>query len=173
MSFLSLHPIKHFLFCGGVCKAELIKQLEMARVQLNPLAVQLFSSDAFVIEATQRHLTAIQISVAQLGLSNGGTFKDVTSKALAHGYYLCPLELGPHLRLVLANQQEGSIGQDSPQNCAPPGSITIASEPIFESDDEPKGFYLRVIEGNLWLRGYRSWDGHIWSPQDVFVFIVK
>ena len=27
------------------------------------------------------------------------------------------------------------------------------------------------IEGDLWLRGYQSWPGHNWSPQDVFVFV--
>jgi hypothetical protein len=30
---------------------------------------------------------------------------------------------------------------------------------------------LRRIEGDLWLRGYQSWPGHHWSPQDVFVFV--
>jgi len=46
----------------------------------------------------------------------------------------------------------------------------VASAPLAQDDETPKGFYLRRIEGVLWLRGYRSWPGHIWSPQDMFVF---
>jgi hypothetical protein len=83
---------------------------------------------------------------------------------------LCPLELGPHLRLQFTDQPEGSLGQPVSQNCAPPGSLTVASAPLAQDDETPKGFYLRRIEGVLWLRGYRSWPGHIWSPQDMFVF---
>jgi hypothetical protein len=32
------------------------------------------------------------------------------------------------------------------------------------------GFYLRRIQGVLWLRGYRSALEHIWSADDRFVF---
>jgi hypothetical protein len=33
-----------------------------------------------------------------------------------------------------------------------------------------KGFYLRRINGVLWLRGYRSGPEHIYSPEDRLVF---
>ncbi|MDA0708693.1 MAG: helicase, partial [bacterium] len=46
----------------------------------------------------------------------------------------------------------------------------IASQILTEDDDFPKGFYLRRIKGVLWLRGYRSWPGHVWEPDDHFVF---
>ena len=61
--------------------------------------------------------------------------------------------------------------QATGKGCAPPGSITVASAPLDDRDDTPKGFYLRRIESTLWLRGYRSWSGHRWSCEDVFAFV--
>lgn len=156
---------------GGMGKPNLLSKLRNEGVQLNPLAVQLFAHDGFETSADRRPFTAVPISVAELGLSQGGMFDEICSVALARGYSLCPLELGPHLRLAFIDQPEGFLGQPSTQNCAPPGSLTVASQPISDDEDVPKGFYLRVIEGVPWLRGYRSWHGHLWTPTDVFVFV--
>lgn len=45
-----------------------------------------------------------------------------------------------------------------------------ASEAPSRDDEYPKGFYLRVVDGRAWLRGYRCDDGHSWSPDDRFIF---
>ena len=156
---------------GGVGKPDLLSKLRDEGVELNPIAIQLFSHAGFQTRIEQRPLSVVQLSAAELGFSRGGTFIDICSRALAGGYSLCPLELGPHFRLAFTDQQEGFLGQPLSQNCAPPGSVTVASKPISEDDDVPKGFYLRVIEGIPWLRGYRSWSGHMWAPTDVFAFI--
>ncbi len=37
-------------------------------------------------------------------------------------------------------------------------------------DDYPKGFYLRVVDGRAWLRGYRCDDEYDFDPADRFVF---
>jgi hypothetical protein len=111
-------------------------------------------------------------NVEQLGLDTGATFGQIVERAAAGGLSLCPLELGPHLRLQFIDQAEGSMGQPASQHCAPAGAVTIASAPLCDDDETPKGFYLRRIEGALWLRGYRSWPGHVWGPADVFVFAV-
>jgi hypothetical protein len=44
------------------------------------------------------------------------------------------------------------------------------SAALVEDDEFPKGFYLRRIDGVLWLRGYRSGPAHVWSPDDRLVF---
>ncbi len=82
---------------------------------------------------------------------------------------LCPPELGPYLRLEYLDQPEGNFGS-SMQHQAPSGSITIASEVLTEDEDFPKGFYLRRINGELWLRGYRADHLHVWNPGDHFIF---
>jgi hypothetical protein len=68
------------------------------------------------------------------------------------------------------DQPEGHWGQPVRQHQAPSGSITIATERLDDDDDVPKGFYLRRIEGVLWLRGYRSGGEHIWGAGDRFLF---
>ncbi|MGL4573318.1 MAG: hypothetical protein ACRCV9_00850 [Burkholderiaceae bacterium] len=165
-SFIDHHQIR----IGGITKASLLKELEARGVQLNPFAHELFAHDGFTTLTAQVDINVIQVSVAQLGLAGGGTFDQIIEHALARGYALCPLELGPHFRLQFMHQAEGFLGHPLSANCKPPGSITVASQPIVQSDDVPKGFYLRVIEGVPWLRGYRSWAGHVYASGDVFAF---
>ena len=110
------------------------------------------------------------MSVAELGFADGATYGQLTVRALDFGLVECPLELGPHLRTQFLNQPESGDGSPLTHGRAPAGSITVASPPLDESDDTPKGFYLRRVDGVLWLRGYWSWDGHIWGPTDLLLF---
>jgi hypothetical protein len=109
-------------------------------------------------------------TVADLGFVEGATYQQLTARALESGLVECPLELGPHFRLQFLDQPEGSAGFPATKHRAPPGSITIASSPLDDCEETPKGFYLRRIDGVLWLRGYWSWSDNIWRPEDVLVF---
>jgi hypothetical protein len=71
--------------------------------------------------------------------------------------------------LQFLNQPEGSAGLPETHHRAPFGAITVASTPLDDCDETPKGFDLRRMDGVLWLRGYWSWPGHIWNPEDVLV----
>jgi hypothetical protein len=108
----------------------------------------------------------------QIGMTHdqGATTAEIYARAETLGLALCPLELGPHLRLLYRDQPEGYWGQPIRQHQAPSGSITVASQPLAEDDEFPKGFYLRRIQGVLWLRGYRSGPDHVWQGEDHFIF---
>jgi hypothetical protein len=80
------------------------------------------------------------------------------------------MELGPHLRAQFLDQPDSADGTPLTHGRAPPGSITVASSPLDDRDETAKGFYLRRVDTVLWLRGYWSWPGHIWNPEDVLVF---
>lgn len=82
---------------------------------------------------------------------------------------LCPNITGPYLRLAMAGQKSSPDSVMS-NGSAPSGSITVASASFDDDDVLPKGFYLRAVNGALWLRGYRATEGHIWSPDDCFAF---
>ncbi len=156
---------------GGLDKAELLAALQAAGVRLNPLAEALFADDRFTTSRESALVEMEQVTAAELGLAGGGTFDAIVARAAERGLRLCPLELAPHLRLAMRDQPEGAIGQPVTEHRAPPGSLTVASAPLCDDEEVPKGFYLRRIEGVLWLRGYQSWSGHVWSGEDVFVFV--
>ncbi|GAA0760076.1 hypothetical protein LRH25_00815 [Ideonella azotifigens] len=155
---------------GGASKAELLAQLEAAGVALNEAGKSLFADERFTTSAVTSLREVVELAVAELGFAEGATWAQVIERAMSQGLTPCPLELGPHLRLQFLDQAEGFLGQPVTQHRAPPGSLTVASLPIAEDDDTPKGFYLRRIEGVLWLRGYRSGADHLWSPEDRLVF---
>ena len=155
---------------GGMEKRELLRALREHNVQLNQAAEALFEDRRFIPLSQRRVVEIAFVSVADLGLRDGATYEQLTRRALDSGLIESPLELGPQLRVQFLNQPEGSAGFPMTEHRAPHGSITVASSPLDESDETPKGFYLRRIDGVPWLRGYRSWPGHIWSPDDVFVF---
>ena len=155
---------------GGLTKAELLERLAQNGVAINEAGSVLFASDQFITSDVPTYLRTVELSVRNLGFPEGTTTSDVYTSAIRLGLRLCPMELGPHLRLQFLDQPEGFLGQPVWQHRAPPGSIIIASEILSEEDEFPKGFYLRRIEGTLWLRGYWSGHEHICDPEDHFVF---
>jgi hypothetical protein len=155
---------------GGMSKDELLAELRGRGIELNEAAQRLFGHDSFSTAKARSHLETVELSVADLGYPQGATMAQVQDRAVKVGLSLCPLELGPHLRLQFLDQPEGYDGFPPSQHRAPPGSITVASQQLAADDDIPKGFYLRRISGILWLRGYWSGPDHVWSPEDRLVF---
>jgi hypothetical protein len=155
---------------GGASKAELLSNLCAAGVRLNEAAQTLFADDRFTTSVATSLIETVELSVAGLGLPNGATFAEIVEQAARIGLLLCPLELGRHLRLQLIDQCERFVGQPPSQDRAPPGAVTVASAPPADDKETPRGFYLRRIEGVLWLRVYRSSPAHIWGADDVFIF---
>lgn len=155
---------------GGLSKAELLAQLQGNAILLNEAAERLFASDQFTTAQTCHALTTVELTVRDLGFPHGATTAVIYASAAALGLGLCPLELGPHLRLQYLDQPEGYWGQPLRQHQAPSGSITIASAPLTQDDDFPKGFYLRRIKGELWLRGYCAGPDHVWEADDHLLF---
>lgn len=155
---------------GGLAKSELLQALQSNAIAMNESAERLFASDLFTISEIRYPVIAVELTVRDLGFPEGGVIADIYASAEALGLGLCPLELGPHLRLLYRDQPEGYLGQPIRQHQAPSGSITVASQQLAEDDDFPKGFYLRCIQGVLWLRGYRSGPEHVWQADDHFIF---
>ena len=166
---MAMNPLASVLV-GGVDRTALRERLRQARVRLNPLAEQLFVDARFVTAATPSTVHVVAVSVCDLGFLRGATFEQLVCAAAQRGLSVCPLELGPHLRLKWLDQPEVEAPADVPTGTAPPGAVTVASVAPADHADVPWGFYLRRIGGEPWLRGYRSWSGHVWPPQDVLAF---
>lgn len=155
---------------GGSTKSQLLRKLREQSIHMNRSALRLFRDDRFTTSTARHVLDTVELTVRALGFVRGATASQMFAKARRLGLELCPLELGPHLRLAYRDQPEGSFGAPLRQHKAPVGSLTIASEPLDENLSTPKGFYLRRIDGVLWLRGYTADAAHVWSPEDHLVF---
>ena len=154
---------------GGLDRAALRSALRARDVQLNRAAEVLFDDQRFATSSREYHVQIARLSVAELGFAHGATYAQLTIGATNLGFTQCPLELGPHLRLRLSQLPELPDVPSDPRS-APPGSLTIASHPLDDADETPKGFYLRMISGALWLRGYWAPPTHVWNPNDLLVF---
>jgi hypothetical protein len=155
---------------GGVSKRDLLVELQRNDIQLNDYARDLFAHIGFTASPVTSEVSTVELAVANLGYVRGGTIAQLKERAARLGLAVCPLELGPHLRLQWLDQPEGNLGHPPSKHRAPPGSITVVSSQLADDHDTPKGFYLRRIDGVLWLRGYRSAPDDTWSPDDRLVF---
>ncbi|MEW4286162.1 helicase [Priestia koreensis] len=154
---------------GGLTKSQLIQKMQQNAILMNEYGERLFADEKFTTSDAKYNLRIVEITVIDLGFPDGATTAQLFKKARDLGLELCPLELGPHLRLEYLDQPEGHLQNTLQQ--APSGSITIASDILTEDHNFPKGFYLRRTNGILWLRGYIADDLHVWQPNNHFIFV--
>ena len=153
---------------GGLSRSQLTSALRERGILLNAHAETLLEHDVFDSSVAQT-LTVTERTVAELGFTDGASLSQIFEAALQQKLLMCPAETGPYLRLALV-EQPGSTDSVMSAGRAPEGSLTVASAPLSDDDEYPKGFYLRVVDGQPWLRGYRCDDEHIWSAEDRFLF---
>ena len=153
---------------GGQPRADLLRDLQDAGVALNQHAETLLADPAFDHPAA-RTLRIVVRSVEELGLPEGGVQSSVFAAAHARGLELCPLVTGPSLRLAMTDQPDAPDSVLSAGR-APTGSVHVASAPVSDDVEHPKGFYLRVVDGQAWLRGYRCDDAYMWGPEQRLAF---
>lgn len=152
---------------GGFSKNDLLIKLNSSDIQLNEFATTIFYSEFFKVSEQKKQVSLLITTIKEIGFSEGATIPEIQKKLKNYGLSECSLEIAPYLRLFLKNQEE--VKKET-VNQAPFGSLTIFSNPIVEDEDFPKGFYLRNIDGKLWLRGYCCSLDYIWSPNDKMVF---
>lgn len=144
--------------------------LQDSGIELNEYGHVLFAHDKFTTARVVSRVVTVEVTVEGLGFREGAAFEEICERAAQRGLSLCPLEVGSHLRLQYTDQPEGAVGFPQTHHRAPPGSLTVASAPIADDDETPKGFYLRRIDGVLWLRGYCAGADNVWNPEDRMVF---
>jgi hypothetical protein len=155
---------------GGHSRVEVLRLLRNADVRLNVHAETLLAHPAFD-DPERQDLRIVERTVEQLGFESGAVQSRIFSAALNQGLALCPLVAGPYIRMAMTGQ---SNAPDSALSAgrAPTGAIHVASEPLSEDVEYPKGFYLRVVDGQAWLRGYRCDDTYVWAPDQRLAFLL-
>lgn len=155
---------------GGHTRSEIKHMLTSAGVLLNVHAETLLAHPAFDAPEA-RILRIVGRSVADLGFGLGATQSQLFAALRKHGLEACPAVTGPFLRLATMDQANApdsvlSVGR------APSGAIHIVSEPLLNDVAYPKGFYLRVVDGRAWLRGYRCDDTYRWPPEQRLAVVL-
>ncbi|GAA3027667.1 hypothetical protein [Microbacterium dextranolyticum] len=156
------------LVVGGLPRTQLVEALASAGVALNAHAETLIAHPAFDDLATHS-VRIVTRSVAQLGLGEGGTLPEIFAAAAAQGLALCPVVTAPYLRLAWTTQSTSANSVLSAGE-SPDGALNIAAPLLSDDVEFPKGFYLRVVDGRLWLRGYRCDDLYVLPPDVRFAF---
>ena len=153
---------------GGLTRSQLMSTLRSRGILLNDHAETLLK-DVVLDDLASHRVVVTERTVAELGLTSGATLPQIFEAAQSHGLLMCPADTGPYLRMAL-NEQMTSRDAAMSSGRAPDGALTVAAEPPNHDDEYPKGFYLRVVNGQAWLRGYRCDNEHTWSPNDRFIF---
>lgn len=160
------------LTVASLSRPALVGALQQERVQLNASAQILLEAAAFDHPAPQS-VTLVERSLSELGLAAGAALPRIFDAAKEQGLSLCPVPTGPYLRLAWLTQPNAPDTIMS-NGRAPSASLTIAAPPPQpDNDDYPKGFYLRVVDGHPWLRGYRCDLTYDWNPDDRLVFAIS
>ncbi|MFF1875661.1 hypothetical protein [Kitasatospora herbaricolor] len=153
---------------GGLTRAELRAALRSGGVLLNAYAETLLDHAIFDLR-DRVEISIVECALADLNLSTGATLPEVFSAAQSQGFELAPPDTGPYLRLAMASQANAPDSVLS-AGTSPAGALKVASAPLTDDASFPKGFYLRVVDGEQWLRGYRCDNEYRFSPDDRFAF---
>lgn len=151
-------------------KETLFDKFLSSKIKTNNYAKLIFEHPNFNYKSTENKIILIQLTLNNLGLKNGGNFKQIETMMKTKNFDFCPLEFAPYIRLHYISQKPSKIKSS---NQHPPNSILIFSKPLIMSDDFPKGFYIRNIEDTLWLRAYICSDDYCWEPETEIIFRKK
>ena len=150
---------------GGSSREELLAMLSRRGIQVNENARTLLAHRCFDVRGPER-LEVVQRSLAQLGLTGGGTLPEIFAAVRAEGLAPLPADAGPYLRLAYLDQGQAPDSVLSAGR-VPTGAVSVLSPPLSADHEYPKGFYLRVVDGVTWLRGYRCDDEYVWPADSV------
>lgn len=154
---------------GGMSLTQLRQALQQADIHTNAHAETLLTKLHLFGEEPAYLVRVGIVTVGQLGLTRGGTLPQIGRAALHVGFKLGPLALAPFMRLQW-QAQPASTDSAMQRQRAPQAAVTVAVAHPGGAPSAPRGFYLRNVNGHLWLRGYVASDDYVWAASDQFAF---
>lgn len=122
-------------------------------------ADDILESSNFTLTPKERKVDLVRITPQDLGFHDGAYRTDIYKRALSLGLELCPLEVGPQLRLQYVDQPKLE-------------SLQIGMEPQVDSKGHESEF--RVVHGAdnfIWLVGDHKHPDDFWASREYFVFL--
>lgn len=151
-------PVWKTITIGGVLPSELTGHLERHGFRLSQWAREM---TAKLSTAKKQHkVSLVRVAVKDLGFTEMPTTTELFARAKEKGLGLCPAEVGPHLRLALADQSRGDY-------------FWVAMEPITDSAGSPLVFYLASHDGGQWLDSRCASPVSRWRLGREFVFLLR
>ena len=148
------------LTIGGKTPKQLEKALDSGGFKVGDWARDIIRSKDFTTLPDQQTLSLVRAKVSDLGFKDPATYSEVCQKAEEFGLEKCLPETAVHYRLAY---------KDQPMN----EWLTVAMEPISDSNGHPSVFELYRPGDGLWLRGYWVYPASQWSPEAEFVFTLR
>ncbi|MCX5774388.1 MAG: hypothetical protein NTX05_07265 [Fusobacteria bacterium] len=151
------------------CNKEWIKIFERERILLNEYALQLLNSTHCNVANEREVESLIVLSVKSLGFQKGATLSKMIERGKKRGLKPCSLTVALSFRVIFDEEQSET---EMTSGKAPTGSITVISASSSDTPEFPKGFYLRKIHGEKWLRGFSCSDDYEFNLEDRVAFCV-
>ena len=148
---------KYKIEIGGKTKDQLKKKLEEKNIIISGYADDLLKSRDFTVSNKIYRANLISLTVKELGLEEGATTDRIYEQAKELGLDLCPVEVGPQLRL----QDTGKEG------------MLIAMKQIADCDDSPDVFNLHRLDDRLELDVSHAYPASSWSSGHQFIFLCR
>ncbi len=133
----------------------------------------ILSKPQFIVAAEEREIDLVVVSAADLGFKDGARFDQIYAKAKKLGLELCPLEVGPQLRLQYRDQRIDEwilVGME-------PIPYPYARLPLRYADEDTLELRLGLFVvgrdyGGLWLEANLSITADAQFTDNRFVFVL-
>jgi len=155
-------PIWKTINIGTYSSVEDLKQAILnAGFKIGDWAEDVLNNSSFTLATEKKEVNLVKITPKELGFNNGALREDIYKKAIDAELELCPLEVGPQLRLQYKDQPRLE-------------SLQIGMEPQKDSDGHESEF--RVVHGGddfIWLVGDHKHPDDFWGADEPFIFMKK
>ena len=151
-------------------KEEREKRLKENSIFTNRYAEEYFSHSGFSTDKAER-CSIVIASLREIGLEDGATLDMIREHISGTDLKVCPANTGLFLRIAWKEQAQSSNSVLSGTHQAPDQAVTVFSELLERRDDFPKGLYLRIVDGKLWLRGYVCDADYSFPSEAMFAFL--
>jgi len=136
---------------------EFRRALHDGEFRLSDWASDILGKPAFKAADEETEVDLVKVTVAELSFKEGARRDQIYERAKELGLELCPLEVGPQLRLQYQDQPNGEW-------------ILAAMEPIVDSGGPPRLFVVGRDDSGRWLDSYWGGPGRFWGPGSRWVF---
>jgi len=157
---MSTLPIWKTISIGTYSDAESLKEAILdSGFKIGDWAEDVLNSSNFTLAPEKKDINLVKVTPKDLGFQDRASRTDIYKKALELGLELCPLEVGPQLRLQYTDQPRLE-------------SLQIGMEPQKDSEGHESEF--RVVHGGddfIWLVGDHKHADDLWGADEPFIFV--